>query len=70
MLNGNDAEPLSEQEISHPDRQHGAQAIADELESFEKTHASLPRREGASDGSVSVAGKVSNVLTALLDAVC
>jgi hypothetical protein len=40
-LNRDDAEPLFEQEISHPNRQHCAKAVTDQLEGFEQGHNRL-----------------------------
>jgi len=37
-VNTGQAEPLLEQQIAHPERQHRAETVTDELESFEKGH--------------------------------
>ncbi len=37
-VNRRQAEPLLEQQIPHPERQHRAETVTDKLESFEKGH--------------------------------
>src|SRR5205807_2558392 len=43
LLNRNNAEPLLEKQIAHPQREHRAETVADKLEGFEKGHGKSNR---------------------------